>query len=144
VRSGKSRRTAKKNLDRAPQLGIFWLVNGNLIIDSSPLSEAEPYGDHMTHPRSHVNVWERFELSGRVLRGSEYEEHPRGRVMFDTTNESFTILADKCILNRKDMIAQIKKALHLSKKVKLDTDSHYRCPHCLRGKQTNGDEDWGE
>jgi hypothetical protein len=144
VRSGKSRRTAKTNLGRAPHLGIFWLVDGKLIFDSSPLSEAEPYGDHMTHPRSHVNVWEKFERSGRVPRGSEYEGYPRGRVMFDTTNESFTILADKCILKRKDMIAQIKKALHLSKKVKLDTDLHYRCPNCLRAKRTNEDEDWGE
>jgi hypothetical protein len=26
-------------------VGIFWLVDGRLIIDASPLSEAEPYGD---------------------------------------------------------------------------------------------------
>lgn len=141
MRSGKSRRTAKTNLDRAPHLGIFWLVDGKLIFDSSPMSEAEPYGDCLTHPRSHVDVWAKFERSGRVSRGSEYEEYPRGRVMFDTTNESFTILADKCILNRKGMIAQIKKALNLLKKVRLDTDSRYRCPHCLRGKQTNVGED---
>ena len=135
--------TGSKNSDRAPHLGIFWLVDGKLIIDSSPLSEAEPYGDHMNHPRGHVDVWTKFERSGQVPRGSEYEEYPRGRVMFDTTNESFTILADKCILKRKDMIAQIKKALHLHKKVKTGTDPHYRCPLCLRGKQINEDEDWG-
>jgi hypothetical protein len=141
VRSGKSRRTAKTNLDRASHLGIFWLVDGKLIFDSSPLSEAEPYGDHMTHPRSHVNVWEKFERRGLVPRGSEYEEYPRGRVMLDTTDEGFTILADKCILKRKGMIAQIKRALHLLKKVKLDTDSHYRCPRCLHGNQTNEGKD---
>jgi len=133
-----------KNSDRAPHLGIFWLIDGKLIIDSSPLSEAERYGDCMTYPGGHVHVWAKFECSGRVPQGSQYEEYPRGRVTFDTKNESFMILADQCILIRKDMIAQIKKALHLPKKVQLDTDSHYRCPHCLRGKKTNEDEDWGE
>jgi hypothetical protein len=135
---------AKKHLDRAPHLGIFWLVNGKLILDSSPLSEAEPYGDHMTHPQSHDNVWAKFERSGRVPRGSEYEEYPRGRVMLDKTDESFTILADNCLLKRKGTIAQIKRALRLPNKVKLDTDSHYRCPRCLHGNQTNEEKDCAE
>ncbi len=139
-----NKRMAKKNLDREPHLGIFWLVDGKLIIDSSPLSEAEPYGDHLTHPRSHIRVWATFERSGGVPRGSEYEEYPRGRVMHHPVSREFTILADRCILKDKGLIAQIKKALHLHKKVKLGTDSHYRCPSCLRGKKTDEDEDWGE
>jgi hypothetical protein len=134
----------KKNVDRAPHLGIFWLVDGKLIIDSSPLSEAEPYGDHLTHPRGHVDVWPKFERSGRVPRGSEYEEYPRGRVMHHPASGEFTILADRCILKHKGLIAHIKKALHLRKKVKTGTDPHYRCPRCLRGKQINEEEDWGE
>jgi hypothetical protein len=134
----------KRSSDREACLGIFWLVDGKPIIDSSPLSEAEPYGDHLTHPRSHIDVWAEFERSGRVPRGSEYEEYPRGRVMHHPVSGEFTILADMCILKDKDLIAQIKKDLHLRKKVKVGPDSHYRCPKCLRGKQTNEDEDWGE
>ena len=29
-----------------PEVGIFWLINGKLLIDSTPLSESEPYGTH--------------------------------------------------------------------------------------------------
>lgn len=134
----------KKNSDRAPHLGIFWLVDGKLIIDSSALSESEPYGDHLTHPRSHIDVWAEFERSGRVPRGSEYDGYPRGRVMHHPASGEFTIFADICILKHKGLITQIKKALHLRKKVKTGTDPHYRCPLCLRGKQINEDEDWGE
>jgi hypothetical protein len=83
--------TGSKNSDRAPHLGIFWLVDGKLIIDSSPLSEAERYGDHMTHPRSHIRVWAKLRRSGRVPRGSEYDEYPRGRVMHDPASGQFTI-----------------------------------------------------
>jgi hypothetical protein len=35
-----------------PRVGIFWLIDGKPLIDSTPLGEAEPYGDHLTHPRS--------------------------------------------------------------------------------------------
>jgi hypothetical protein len=39
-----------------PHVGIFWLLDGTLLTDSTPLDQAEPYGDHLTHPRSHIDV----------------------------------------------------------------------------------------
>ena len=130
----------KKKSTEAPQLGIFWLVAGKLIIDSAPLNEAEPYGDRVTHPRSHIDVWERLQRGSTVPPECEYEEYPRGRVMYRPKSGEYTILADKCILARKDLITQIKDALHLREKVKLDTDPHYKCHRCLYGEGT--DDDW--
>jgi hypothetical protein len=122
------------------QVGIFWLVKGELIFDSTTLNEAEPYGDHVTHPRSHIDVWNQFQQVGKVPRESEYEEYPRGRVMHHPSSGEFTILADPCILARKDLIAEITKALHLPAKTKIGTDPHYRCFTCLYGKDED-DED---
>jgi hypothetical protein len=124
-----------------PYLGIFWLVDGKLIIDSTPLTEAEPYGDSLTHPRSHVDTWAQFQQVGKAPRESEYEEYPRGRVMHHPKSGQYTILADKCILARKDLIAQITDALHLPAKTKIGTDPHYRCFFCLYGKDVDEDED---
>jgi hypothetical protein len=121
-----------------PSVGIFWLVRDKLLFDTASLSEAEPYGDHLTHPRSHIKVWEQFQRLGQAPRESEYEEYPRGRVMYHPALEEFTILADQCILSRKDLIAQIKKELHLPKSTKTGTDPHYRCFQCLYG---NDDDD---
>ena len=121
----------KKNKAKAEaRLGIFWLVDGNLLIDSAPLSECEQYGDHRNYPGSHINVWEQWQRVGKVPLESEYEEFPRGRVMYGTT---FTLLADRCILKRKDLIAAIKKELRLPKQTSLGTDPHYRCFRCLHG-----------
>jgi hypothetical protein len=131
----------KKNADRTPHVGIFWLVNGKLVIDSTPLSEAEPYGDSLTHPRSHNDVWEQYQRIGKVPSDVGYDEPPRGRAMFDRTTETFTILADKCILSRKDLLAQITDALHLPAKTKIDTDPHYECFKCLYGSDVDEDED---
>ena len=114
-----------------PCVGIFWLYDGTLLLDRSPLSEADPYGNHLTHPRSHNDVWETWKGIDKVPAEVGYEEPPRGRVMFDRTSKTFTLLGDRCILRRKDVIAKIRTELNLPKGTKLGADSHYRCYKCL-------------
>jgi hypothetical protein len=120
-----------------PHVGIFWVVSDNVLMDSTPLGEAEPYGDHLTHPRSHIDVWEQWRLGGEVPGESEYEEYPRGRVMFNTKTHRFSLLADRCILKDKRMVREIVSELNLptkstDKNTDKGTDAHYRCSVCLR------------
>ena len=117
-----------------PRVGIFWLLNGTPIIDSAPLSEAEPYGDHLTHPRGHAAVWEQYQRVGTVPAEMEYEEAPRGRVMYNTKTRRFTFLADRCILRDKNVVRRIMSELTLPRNTETDTDSHYRCFRCLRAR----------
>lgn len=116
------------------RLGVFWLVDGKLLIESAPLSECERYGDHLNYPGSHIRVWELWQECGRVRAETEYEEYARGRVMCETKANEFSLLADRCILRRKDLIAEIKRQLCLPKQTSLGTDPHYRCFRCLHGK----------
>jgi hypothetical protein len=129
----KTKRHAQEDV---PHVGIFWLLNGKLIIDSTPLDEAEPYGDHLTHSRSHIDVWEQWRLSAKVPRESEYEEFPRGRVMYNTKTQRFTLLADRCILRDKDVVSRIISELHLpGENTDKGTDEHYRCSSCLQMRE---------
>ena len=129
-----AKRTRKEaKLVAEPRLGIFWLVAGKLLIDSTPLSECEQYGDHLNYPSSHIHVWEQWRQAGKAPAESEYEEYARGRVMCETKAHKFTLLADRCILKRKDLVAEIKKQLSLPKQTSLGTDPHYRCFRCLHG-----------
>ena|ERR1700730_12947656 len=114
-----------------PQVGIFWLASGKLVIDSTPLSEAQSYGDHLTHPRSHLEVWTQFQQIGTVPADVEYEELPRGRVMYDGKTSRFTMLSDRCILKKRKLVEKIKLELGLPKDTRLGSDSHYRCFACL-------------
>ena len=90
-------------------MGIFWgLRDGKgprrIVIDSTPLVEAEPYGDFLTHPRGHYEVWEDWRRLGpaglarhglpTIIAWHEYEYFPRGRVVYDTHSSRFTIYAD--------------------------------------------------
>jgi len=125
-----------------PQVGIFWLLDSTLLTDGTPLNQAEPYGDHLTHPRSHIEVWEGWQKLGKVAAEVLYEEPPRGRVIFNTKTGQSVLLADKCILERKAVVAEITKTLGLPKNVTLGSDSHYRCSKCLYGSNT--EEDWDD
>jgi hypothetical protein len=55
--------------------GIFWHVRK--AAHGPPLSESEPYQVHHMHPHSHIELWERSRLVGKVLGESEYEEFRR-------------------------------------------------------------------
>ena len=114
-----------------PRVGIFWLFDGKLIIDTTPVSMAEPYGTALTHPSSHIDHWERLQRTGAVPAEVEYEESPRGRVVYDGREQRFHLMADKCILGRRDVVAGIVEVMHLPEDTKLSKDSHYRCPRCL-------------
>lgn len=130
LREGSQHKTSRPVPE--PRVGIFWVVRGKLVIDSMALSDGEPYGDHLTHPRSHIEVWEQWRLSGKIPSESEYEEFPRGRVMYNTQTERFTLLADRCILKDKDVVAIIMSEMNLrSQSTDKGTDAHYRCSTCL-------------
>lgn len=114
-----------------PRVGIFWAIDGKPLIDTTPLSQAEPYGDCLTHPRGHAAVWEQYQASGRVPKEAEYEEFPRGRVMYNSRTRRFSFLADKCILRNAKLIRIIMSELHLPRNTEKSADSHYRCSSCL-------------
>ncbi len=115
-----------------PRLGIFWLLGDKLILDSTPLSMAEPYGTALTHPTGHIDYWERLQHTGAIPADVPYEEPPRGRVVFDKRDERFRLYADKCILSRREAVGRIMDAMHLPvDKTTEGRDEHYRCFECL-------------
>ena len=124
------------NEESEPQVGIFWLFQRKLIIDSTPLHAAEPYGDNFTHPRSHIRYWTDLQRRREVSAEVEYEEPPRGRVVFDWRRDLFVLLADKCILERAQIVRCMMRQMSLPV-VKTETgrDAHYRCKKCLLGEE---------
>lgn len=123
-----------KAAEEEPRVGILWFVNGNLLIQSTPLSKAETYGDFLIQAESHESVWEQYQQTGIVPGEMEYDELPRGRVMYDTKTRRFTLLADRCIVRNKKIVRKIKQRMHLPKNTTIETDRHYRCLVCLQDR----------
>jgi len=110
-----------------PAVGIFFLVGSKLFFERTPLVEAGVYANCKIHEGDHVQYWDNL-LRDRVVPESEYDEHPRGRVVFNTKTGQFVVYADSCILRKAGLIAKVKRELQLPRRTKTATDSHYRCP----------------
>lgn len=91
-------------------VGIFWAMqkpgSPTILLDHRcPLGAAEAYGDMLTCPHGHYELWERWRrASGEIpdaakafVAASEYEEWPRGRVVYDAVQQRFTCYADEKI-----------------------------------------------
>ena len=119
-----------------PHVGIFWQVWNRtypaLITDSVPMDEAEAYGDFQTHG-AHAEYWEtiaamtpkafkRACLPGVILT-TEYDQWPRGRVVFNRETGRFTLYADP------KLQAPATIAAHFSlpaDRFDVRSDTHYR------------------
>lgn len=94
---------------QAGRVGPFWVVDdagrAAIIAAAVSLDQAEPYGDMLTVDTGHLEHWTHLARRGAAqLRAagipsapvwSEYEEWPRGRVLYDCTVRRFVVRADR-------------------------------------------------
>jgi hypothetical protein len=122
-------------------LGIFWGIpdpdySWCILTDKTSLAEAEPYGDFLTHPRGHYDVWSEWQkLDATALAKQaipqtvayhEYEDFPRGRIVYHLKACQFIIYADRR-LQRPDVVAEIATLFAIAPGTfVVRSDAHYR------------------
>jgi hypothetical protein len=116
------------------EVGIFWMVDGVLVSASCGLDVAVQYGDCLTYEGGHAQRWDAWQAAGgrwlaehampADILTSEYDEHPRGRVVKEPG--AFVIYADRR-LQRPLILKQIcaRFGLVVSQTV-IRSDAHYR------------------
>ena len=118
-----------------PSVGIFWRIENLLLVDRSDLSAAEPYGDSLTHAEGHYDQWERWRSQGPrrlaelgypgAIITSQYDDWPRGRVVYGRRADRFIIYADRR-LHSAQTVEVILTAFGLrGQDWQLLTDAHY-------------------
>lgn len=122
-------RAASKNKKAAiPELGIFWIDDsGTMFAEGVPLNAAEDYGDFKIFGGNHYDLWDKATRANPKWKGKEYEEVPRGRVVYkkDIKKPEFIIYLPKKIAKFKNKV--IGKFNLPSGYVKVDTsDEHYQ------------------
>ena len=128
-----------EDLPASGMVGPFWVVEDAgravAIAVAVPLEQAEAYGDMLTTDTSHYQHWSRLASRGAAcLRAeglpsaplwSEYEEWPRGRVVFHLPTGRFTLYADKK-LQRRPIIGEILRRFSLpADRTDIRSDAHY-------------------
>lgn len=107
------------------RVGIFFLVNGKLLLHTCSFDEALSYGDFLNYPLSHDHVWiKHYHAQYKV----DFDYWPRGRIIYNTKTEVYTVFYDKCM---EDSISSIVQSL-INQKILLRQDEHYQCHLCNR------------
>ncbi len=123
-------------LSSRTSVGIFWRVGGVLVTDRSTLAEAEAYGDSLTHATGHYERWEHWRRLGALrlaalglpvqIARSDYDEWPRGRIVYEQPARRFVIYADRR-LQAPETIVALKTAFGLiGAEAVVKSDLHYR------------------
>ena len=102
-----------------PSVGIFWVVEtspgeARLLTAGCSVEAAEPYSDFLTFAGGHHTIWKGWRkikdpnaALRALLRTFEYEEWPRGRIVFDHIKKHFILYADRKLMP-PETISQIQ------------------------------------
>jgi len=120
----------KKTVRRASQpetgrVGIFWVFKGKVLAATYALPEGEQYGDAINGLTDHVKYWSHFQKLHLGLRGMEYQDVPRGRVLFMKPTGIFHVYMDKVLHNLKTKRALLKEFELPKRSTQFLLDAHY-------------------
>lgn len=123
-----------------PQVGFFWFVgrpgHWRLVAEGLKLDDAERYGEHLTHPGGHYDHWTALAARGRPwlqangypdeIAVHDYEDFPRGRVVYDLTDRLFVLYVDPRLRGRKLIVRLVDRFGLSGQTIVVRLDSHYR------------------
>lgn len=130
------------NREREGHVGPYWLVQAGsvrilLIAHRCALADAEKYGDFLTSPHGHYDLWEGWRtgrppdgLAGIALE-AEYEEWPRGRVVFNFVRGQFVVYGDSQVFEHELQHRVLEHFGIPAGQVEFSKDGHYRSTRSL-------------
>jgi hypothetical protein len=94
------------------QIGVFWIYRNEIIGKARNLSEGrENIPGLIDSPDNHIDLWENslnFDIPFPELRGSEYQDIPRGRVIYKTQSHEAIVYMDMSLdsENAKKLVSE--------------------------------------
>jgi hypothetical protein len=116
----------RSRLASMPEVGIFWLIDNKLVADSLPWCQADVNGGFYNGKNDLATFWATLQRLLPRLKGKEYTDFARGRVLFDSMEEVFLVYSSQAIVNSLDLkkmiLTEFKLPLAATKFV---ADYHY-------------------
>ena len=118
------------------KVGIFWLHDGSVVgVRRSLESAEEGVSGLLDSPDSHVDSWPSVAAANGRAAECEYDDVPRGRVLYDSEHERSIVYLDACL----DKVAT-RKAIAQFFDLDLGRSHWKRDPHYT----TNARQRYGE
>jgi hypothetical protein len=111
--SGKQALRGRERM-RTGDVGIFWFLDGNLIRDGISWTKGEEYGEFINGTKDHYECWESLRRKQSRVRRLEYDEVPRGRVVYSKGDKKFYIYGSEQFVKNKEEKKMVLKAFSIA------------------------------
>jgi len=114
------------NVLQVGRVGIFWIYKGRILSDSVPWSEGECYGEFINGLSDPCTYWAKLQRQLPELRRYEYEQVPRGRVVYRTTDDTFLLYGSERFAHDEIQQRRVMEDFQLiGKRIIAKPDEHY-------------------
>jgi len=107
------------------QVGLFFVVEGKLLLHACDLADGEKCGYFINYPESHNDVWEREYYPKYLV---DFDYFPRGRIIFNRKTGLYLLYHDVCVT----VEASGLRGRYPEEECDLVLDEHYQCHQCNR------------
>jgi hypothetical protein len=117
--------------ESGPHVGLFYVVAWKLYWEGMPAAQSD--GAYFkSYPKTYYTYWKNTVTRNHPeLREYDFRRFPRGRVVFDSKEDSFVIMADKCVVENPDLIKKIVSEMRLPEdEVIVSVDKDCECADC--------------
>jgi hypothetical protein len=110
-----------------PEVGIFYVIAGELWLESTPLPEARQLREVIIHVRKHRSYWRMFRQASPAFHGFPHTCYPRGRVVYVKATARYHLEVGSELVTDAVMVRQVMEAMHLpAAQTELRQASHFR------------------
>lgn len=107
-------------------IGIFWLYNNNIYLKSINIDSLKAIENFIDSNFAHYQVWDEISSQHKDFYLYEYEDIPRGRVVYDIANMQYIVYANNKTISSHESKTLIINAFILQRdKVVFLYDEHY-------------------
>jgi hypothetical protein len=96
-----------------PEVGIFYVIDDDLWLNSTPIPEARHLREVIIQSGNHRSYWTNLRRMIRPLEGVPHECYPRGQSVFVKATGRYHVYLGPEILTSKPLIRHVIDAMHL-------------------------------
>ena len=107
-------------------IGIFWIYKSTIYFKSVPVDKVDPIDGFVDSDFAHYEVWDEIFSQNKDFYLYEYEDIPRGRIVYDLKNKRYIVYTNSKIINSQEAKKLIREAFHLqNEQISFRFDAHY-------------------
>ena len=113
-------------MTKQPKIGIFWIYKSKVYLKSIEPEKVKAIGTFVDSDFAHYEAWDEISFQNKDLYLYEYEDIPRGRIVFNSKDACYIVYSNNEIIHSDTTKQLIIDAFDLqNEKVSFQYDFHY-------------------